>query len=123
MSTQPIPMVLLCPTCGAQHIDRPDTPEDGADWNAPEIAWTNPPHRSHLCHECGCIWRPADVATTGVAATETIGKADTWWPGIPILLKRAPPPPRLLPCHHEWVESVGAEGYKIIACRFCGKFY
>src|SRR5574340_600312 len=24
--------------------------------------WDNPPHRSHLCHGCGHIWRPADVA-------------------------------------------------------------
>lgn len=38
----------------------------------------NPPHRSHLCHNCGCVWRPADVATVGVKRTETQGKADTW---------------------------------------------
>ena len=69
--TEPIRMVLYCPQCGQQHIDAPDerTPD-----------WTNPPHRSHLCHDCGCIWRPADVPTEGVGWTETTGKADTWTP-------------------------------------------
>lgn len=63
-----IPMILYCPACGAQHIDRPQ----------PEKGWTNPPHRSHECQACGCIWRPADVATTGVEKIETTGRADTW---------------------------------------------
>ena len=72
--TAPIEMVLYCPNCGTQHIDAPDdrTPD-----------WSNPPHRSHLCHECGAIWRPADVATVGVESTQTEGKADTWPNGIP----------------------------------------
>lgn len=67
----PIPVLLFCPRCHLQHIDEPDerTPE-----------WDNPPHRSHLCHGCGCIWRPADVATNGVRAIETYGKADNWSP-------------------------------------------
>ena len=60
---EPIPMVLYCPRCGLQHID--------------DAVWTNTPHRSHLCNDCGLIWRPADVATTGVASIETRGKADT----------------------------------------------
>lgn len=64
----PIPMVLHCPRCGAQHIDAPE----------PEIGWENPPHRSHSCHGCQTVWRPADVLTTGVAAIETRGKADSW---------------------------------------------
>lgn len=64
----PIPMVLHCPACGHQHID------------APEQGWDNPPHRSHLCHQCGTIWRPADVPTTGVAAVSTRDSADTWPP-------------------------------------------
>lgn len=70
----PIPMILFCPKCGLQHIDEPDelTPD-----------WQNPPHRSHLCHGCGCIWRPADVATVGVRAIETKGKADTFDPASP----------------------------------------
>lgn len=61
-----IPMILHCPACHAQHIDAPES-ED----------WTNPPHRSHLCHTCGHIWRPADVPTTGVAKIETRGKNDS----------------------------------------------
>jgi DNA-directed RNA polymerase subunit M/transcription elongation factor TFIIS len=67
----PVPMLLFCPVCHAQHIDEPDerTPD-----------WDNPPHRSHLCHSCGCIWRPSDRATTGVAKLNTVGKADTWTP-------------------------------------------
>lgn len=62
----PIDMLLWCPVCHAPHVDAPDG------------AWTNPPHKSHLCHGCGTIWRPADVATNGVAAIETKGGADTW---------------------------------------------
>jgi hypothetical protein len=67
--TVPIPLILHCPKCGLQHIDAPDgrTPE-----------WTNPPHKSHLCHGCGCIWRPCDQPTEGVATIETSGKADNW---------------------------------------------
>jgi rubredoxin len=64
----PIPMVLTCPKCGAQHIDKPQ----------PEKGWTNPPHRSHECQACGTVWRPADVETVGVEAINTRGKADTW---------------------------------------------
>lgn len=69
MKTTPLPidMVLHCPVCGRQHVDEPD-----------ENGWTNPPHRSHLCHGCGCIWRPADIPTNGVRAVQTRGKADTW---------------------------------------------
>lgn len=66
---KPIPMLLFCPNCGLKHIDEPD------EWS-PD--WDNPPHKSHLCHGCGCIWRPADVPTEGVASIETRGKADTW---------------------------------------------
>jgi len=66
----PIDMVLFCPKCGEQHIDAAK-----GEWNGE--AWTNPPHRSHLCHACGHIWRPADVPTNGVAATKTKGKADS----------------------------------------------
>lgn len=64
----PVPMVLHCPRCHLQHIDAPDerTPD-----------WQNPPHRSHLCHGCGLIWRPADVPTIGVESTVTAGKSDS----------------------------------------------
>lgn len=64
----PVDMILHCPSCHLQHVDEPDerTPD-----------WTNPSHRSHLCHGCGHIWRPADVPTNGVAAIKTKGKKDS----------------------------------------------
>ncbi|MEW2894476.1 hypothetical protein [Stenotrophomonas maltophilia] len=65
---EPVPMVLHCPRCHVQHIDAPDERTPG---------WKNPPHRSHLCHGCGLIWRPADVPTIGVERTQTTGKNDT----------------------------------------------
>ena len=67
---KPIPMVLICPRCGTQHVDAPE----------PERGWTNPPHKSHLCHHCDTIWRPADVPTNGVAAINTRGESDSWPP-------------------------------------------
>jgi rubredoxin len=60
-----IDMVLYCPECGEQHLD-----EAAGDW-------TNPPHRSHLCHGCGHIWRPADVPTNGVLSVRTMGLKDS----------------------------------------------
>lgn len=66
----PVDMVLYCPECGLQHIDEPGE------------HWTNPPHRSHLCHRCGHTWRPADVPTNGVAAIKTKGRKDTPWTGV-----------------------------------------
>ena len=74
---KPIDMLLFCPKCGVQHIDAPERVSDGRPVLYAD-AWTNPPHRSHLCHSCGTIWRPADVPTNGVAAIQTRGKADTW---------------------------------------------
>lgn len=92
----PIDMILHCPACGAQHIDAPMTDaqycerlhesswwELGGDKPA---RWTNPPHRSHLCAACGHTWRPADVATNGVATIKTRGKADI---APPTMLPRA----------------------------------
>lgn len=91
--TQPINMVLHCPRCGVQHIDAPEPDkvryEDGVAYNPP--GWTNPPHRSHLCHDCGHVWRPADVPTNGVAAVKTTGKADSPLAAIP---PAAPAPQR-----------------------------
>lgn len=78
MSTTPIDMVLHCPKCGKQHIDAAEPGPlmyDQMD-HAPKV-WDNPPHRSHLCHGCGHIWRPADVPTNGVLAVKTRGKDDS----------------------------------------------
>ena len=82
---QPIDMVLHCPVCHAQHIDAPEFNNTRVDPHPsstgeddPALSWDNPPHRSHLCHKCGTIWRPADVPTNGVAAVSTRGKADNW---------------------------------------------
>lgn len=93
----PIDMILHCPVCGKQHIDAPEgfkaTGQCECDvFGSCEVCtaneeayreflrdgpWTNPPHRSHLCHECGHIWRPADVPTNGVAEIRTKGKNDS----------------------------------------------
>lgn len=77
---QPIDMVLHCPTCGMQHIDKPNRLENIVHRSSGTVVdqlLTNPPHRSHLCHGCHYIWRPADVPTNGVAAVKTVGKADS----------------------------------------------
>lgn len=63
---KPIDMLLFCPRCDEQHIDKTDV----------EKNWTNPPHRSHKCFYCGHIWRPADIATNGVENIKTHGKLD-----------------------------------------------
>lgn len=113
---KPLDMLIFCPNCGKQHIDKPepdickcghhranhytgepvedphDTDEHCADcvmdgryvnrckgW---QIAWNNPPHKSHTCRTddggCGLIFRIADVPTNGVATITTRGKDDTW---------------------------------------------
>jgi hypothetical protein len=64
---QPIDMLLFCPSCFAQHVDAPDERTAG---------WTNPPHKSHLCHNCGHVWRPSDHPTNGVAEIQTKGGND-----------------------------------------------
>jgi hypothetical protein len=84
---RPIPMILHCPKCHAQHVDAPETDEQYgrrvAAIERPLKRWTNPPHKSHLCHSCGCTWRPADVETYGVATIESRGTLDTW----PVVVK------------------------------------
>lgn len=63
----PIDMLLFCPKCGEQHVDAPDDLT---------LDWTNPPHKSHLCHECGHVWRPCDKPTNGAAEIKTSGAKD-----------------------------------------------
>jgi hypothetical protein len=78
MVSRPVDMVLYCPKCNTQHIDAPESFES---WQAnPEptyIGWTNPPHKSHLCAECGHIWRPSDTPTNGVLKLESGKDTDT----------------------------------------------
>lgn len=71
----PVDMVLHCPECHAQHVDEPE--RSLGPGNTERLDWDNPPHRSHLCHTCGHIWRPADVPTNGVALIQTRGKNDS----------------------------------------------
>ncbi|WP_439586947.1 hypothetical protein [Hydrogenophaga sp.] len=87
----PIDMVLFCPNCGKQHIDAPEQVNEARPVLYAD-AWTNPAHRSHLCHDCGCIWRPADVPTNGVASVKTKGSADTWPPAARFAALSAPSP-------------------------------
>lgn len=49
----PVPMILYCPQCRSRHVD------------AGEFATKS--HHTHACQVCGHVWRPAVVATTGVA--------------------------------------------------------
>ena len=81
---EPIDMILHCPSCHAQHIDAPECGFEHDEHGDPVgellVGWANPPHRSHLCHQCGTIWRPANVCTNGVASIATRGKSDTWAP-------------------------------------------
>lgn len=95
----PIDMVLHCPNCGTQHIDYSEADAGGA-----EDAWDNPPHRSHLCHGCGHVWRPADVPTNGVAAVKTAGKNDS-----PIATKAAPEPVAHAHVYSDWIGTKGNE--------------
>jgi len=71
---EPVDMILHCPTCLHQHIDR-DEGQHVAPHTSPAL-WRNPPHRSHLCGNCGFVWRPADVPTNGVETIKTRGKND-----------------------------------------------
>lgn len=48
----PIPIRLHCPECGALHVD--------------SGMWSDVPHHTHACQECGHVWRPAKVFTVGV---------------------------------------------------------
>ena len=81
-----VDMLLYCPNCGMQHIDRSDAPSD-REWAAQSAGdreiqyWTNPPHRTHLCRPedgcCGHRWRPSDVHTNGVLRITSKGVNDS----------------------------------------------
>jgi rubredoxin len=48
-----VPMILFCPQCGQRHLDVGQ--------------WATRIHHTHACQSCGFVWRPAVVATVGVA--------------------------------------------------------
>lgn len=48
----PVRVLLFCPKCKAQHVDRD--------------AWATIPHRVHLCEHCKHEWLASIVATVGV---------------------------------------------------------
>lgn len=80
MPSKPIDMVLHCPKCGKQHIDKESKLIEivhQLSGTVVDEVWSHPPHCSHLCYGCGHIWRPADVPTHGVAAVKTKGKGDS----------------------------------------------
>jgi len=56
--TEPVAMLLYCPSCQFHHVDKPD----------PDSGWMNPPHATHTCMRCGLNWRPSNVFTEGVAS-------------------------------------------------------
>lgn len=78
---RPIPMILHCPGCGAQHIDEP---EECSDEGCPHYGtphshtdlWQNPPHKEHKCRVCEKLWTPANVPTMGVKELPAVGKPD-----------------------------------------------
>lgn len=85
----PVDMILFCPNCGLQHIDKaerhePDCAamrtalsENGTHAICVCNVWSNPPHRSHLCGYCNHVWRPADVPTNGVLEIKSRGTSDS----------------------------------------------
>lgn len=52
----PVRVMLFCPECKGQHVDRDE--------------WVTRPHRVHLCEWCGHEWLAAFVATVGVEVLE-----------------------------------------------------
>jgi hypothetical protein len=124
----PIPMLLFCPQCGTQHVDAPEafTPTGRCECAGPdeceaceqnraayEETWQNPPHRSHKCHACGCIWRPADVATTGVETIATVGKKDNWdGPGAVAAHSAAAQPSRAEVLTDEEIDLIANDGMR-----------
>ena len=61
----PIPMRLVCPECGALHID--------------EGEFATKLHTTHACQHCGMVWRPAVVSTVGVRFLPGFKNEDTSW--------------------------------------------
>jgi hypothetical protein len=104
MST-PVNMIIFCPRCGVQHIDTPESEADFAirleAWRVTSEGqspsrWTNPPHKSHLCHACKHVWRHCEeVETNGVQTIKTAGEIDSAPPIRRQLRLVRPPIPNL----------------------------
>lgn len=82
-----IDMIIFCPKCGHQHVDREETDKEYTDrlhesswWelggDKPK-RWDNPPHKSHLCHHCRNVFRLCDIETNGIKNIKTHGESDT----------------------------------------------
>lgn len=54
ISTEAEELILYCPNCGLQHIDRDE--------------WATKRHRTHLCERCRWTWQPKIYATVGVGS-------------------------------------------------------
>jgi hypothetical protein len=96
---EPLDVILFCPKCKAQHIDKaepdvcescghPESEHFGHKFDDPDdigcyacggitkdgcqffVAWLNPPHKKHRCHKCNHVWKPAMIQTNGVAEME-----------------------------------------------------
>jgi hypothetical protein len=72
----PVDVVLFCPNCGIQHIDKsePDKCETCGGGRTNCICeffteWLNPPHAKHRCKACNHVWKPFDYPTNGVFET------------------------------------------------------
>jgi hypothetical protein len=117
---EPVDMILYCPKCGLQHIDAPECyrarQERWASGADDSPAWTNPPHRSHLCHRCEHIWRPADVPTNGVASIKSKGKADS---AAPPSQSAAPVEPVAWPTLLQDYRALEADWNKIMDALGC----
>lgn len=61
--TKPVPLVLYCPECGAQHVDAGE--------------WATRPHKTHQCQSCKAEWRPFLYATVGVIDNAIQAKPDS----------------------------------------------
>lgn len=90
--------ILFCPKCKTQHIDKAepdkcqecggdefshfDIDENGKQRDGTScghtttcdctrfVAWLNPPHKKHRCHNCNHVWKPLNIPTNGVKELE-----------------------------------------------------
>lgn len=120
INAPPIDMVLFCPACGMQHIDKPSGRVLYGDEPITEQSftplWGNPPHKSHLCRTedggCNYIWRPADVPTNGVASIKTRGKNDSEVKALKRELMGLTKPVQRRPLTESEIDLIAADGMR-----------